>query len=118
MNMHDEPLGKDLSQLAGLLRKYGHHGYATVVEQIITTLETSNPDYERLAGTEMWGGSGPVWQACLTPSRTSGEAQEDEKSCHQTIIRIAATMDRLKIGTERSRCTAKIFQEWLDKGTI
>jgi hypothetical protein len=81
--MHDEPLGKDLNQLAGLLRKYGHHGQATVVEQIITTLETSNPDYERLAGIEMWGGSGAVWQACLTPSKRP----ENHRRTRNPVIR-------------------------------
>ena len=117
MNMQDEALGKDLHHLAELLHKYGHHGQMDVVDQILRTLETPTPDYERLAGIEMWGGSGAVWEVCLTP-RTSSEQKADEKSFLQTLIRIAAAMDRLKIGTARSRSTAKIFQEWLDKGII
>jgi hypothetical protein len=117
MNMKDEALGKDLHHLAELLHKYGHRGQADVVDQILHTLETPIPDYERLAGIEMWGGSGAVWEVCLTP-RTSSEQKADERSFLQTIIRIAAAMDRLKIGTDRSRSTAKIFQEWLDKGIV
>jgi hypothetical protein len=99
------------------VNKYGHHGQADVVDQILRTLETPTPDYERLAGIEMWGGSGAVWEVCLTP-RTSSEQKTDEKAFLQTIVQIAAAMDHLKIGTERSRSTAKIFQEWLDKGII
>ena len=91
MNMQDEALGKDLHHLAELLHKYGHYGQADVVDQIIPTLETPTPDYERLVGVEMWGGAGAVWEVCLTP-RTSSEQKADEKSFHLTIIRIAAAM--------------------------
>jgi hypothetical protein len=115
--MQDEALGEELHHLSELLRKYGHHGQANVVDQILSTLKTPIPDYKRLAGVEMWGGSGAVWEVCLTP-RTSSEENGDEKSFLQTIIRIAATMDRLKIGTERARSTAKIFQEWLDNRIV
>jgi len=107
---------KDLTQLAGLLRKYGHHGQATVVEQILTTLGTSSPEYKRLAGVDMWGGSGAVWDVCLAPSKGSSQAQADVKAFHETIIRSASAMERLAIGTERSRSAAKVFREWLDKG--
>jgi len=116
VNMN-EALDKDLHHLAELLHKYGHQGQADVVDQIQRTVETPIPDYDRLAGIEVWGGSGAVWEVRLTP-RTSSEQKGDEKSFLQTIIRIASAMDRLKIGTERSRSTAKIFQEWLDKGNI
>jgi hypothetical protein len=117
MNMKDEALGEDLHRLAGLLHKYGHPRQADVVDRILRTLETPIPDYERLAGIEMWGGSGAVWEVLLTP-RKSSEQKDDEKSFHQTIIRISAAMDRLKIGTERSRSTAKILQKWLDTGIV
>jgi hypothetical protein len=113
-----EMLDTDLMQLAGLLRKYEHCGQATVVEQIITTLDESQPDYKRLAGIDMWGGSGAVWEVSLTSSRASSEAQVDKKSFDQTIIRIASEMDRLGIGTERSRSIAKILQERLDKDIV
>lgn len=114
--MQDETLRIDLTHLAELLHKYGHHGQGAAVDRILATLETPTPDYKRLAGIDMWGGAGAVWDVCLTPSRASSEEQADEKSFHQTVIQIAATMDRLKIGTERSRSIAKIFQEWPDKG--
>jgi hypothetical protein len=117
MNMKDEALGKELHHLAELLHKYGHDDQADVVDQILGTLEAPTPDYHRMAGIEMWGGSGAVWEVCLTP-RTSSEQKADEKSFLQIIIRIAAAMDRLRIGTARSRSTAKIFQEWLDRGII
>ena len=108
--MQDEPLDRDLSQLAELLHKYGHDGQAMVVDEIRATLDTPSPDYQCLAGIDMWGGSGAVWEVCLTSSKASSEAQADKKSFHRTIIRIAETMDRLRIGTERSRSIAKIFQ--------
>jgi len=116
--MQEDSLRKDLAQLAALLRKYGHHGQATVVEQIITTLETASPDYKRLAGIDMWGGSGAVWEVCLTPSKESSTSQADEKLFHESIIHIAAAMEGLGIGTERSRSIAKIFRGWLDKGIV
>jgi hypothetical protein len=117
MNNKDEALGKDLHHLAELLHKYGHDGQADVVDHILRKLEVPTPDYQSIAGIEMWGGSGAVWEVCLTP-RTSSEQKADEKSFLQIIIRIAAAMDRLRIGTARSRSTAKIFQEWLDRGII
>jgi hypothetical protein len=85
MNMKDEALGNDLHRLADLLHKYRHQGQADVVDQIRRTLETSAPDYERLKGIDMWGGSGAVWEVCLTP-RTSREQKADEQSFLQTII--------------------------------
>jgi hypothetical protein len=118
MNIQHEILGKDLIQLAGLLHKYGHHGQATVVDEIRASLETLNPDYKRLASIDMWGGSGAVWEVSLTSSRTSPEGGADRESFHKTIIRIAESMDHLKIGTDRSRSIAKIFREWLDKGIV
>jgi len=115
MDSQVEALERDLSRLSELLHKYGHGGQATVVDQILATVGTTAPDYQRLAGIDMWGGSGAVWEVRLTPSATQNE---DEKAFLQTIIQIAATMDRLKIGTERSRFIAKTFQGWLDNGII
>jgi len=108
MNVRPETLRADLSQLAELLHKYGHDGQAAVVDEILATLETSNPDYKRLASIDMWGGSGTVWEVCLIGA--------DETSFGNAIIRIAAAMDQMKIGTDRSRFIAKTFQGWLDKG--
>jgi hypothetical protein len=116
--MQQGTLGSDLTRLSELLHKYGHHGQGRVVDEILVSLDTPKPDYKRLAGVEMWGGSGAVWEVCLTPARRSKEAQADEKFFHETIIRIAAAMDRLRIGTERSRSNAKIFKQWLDEGII
>jgi hypothetical protein len=106
MNTRPETLRADLSQLAELLHKYGHDGQAAVVDEIVATLETSTPDYKRLASIDMWGGSGAM--------RAAGRA--DETSFRNAIIRIAAAMDQMKIGTERTRFIAKTFQGWLDKG--
>jgi hypothetical protein len=115
MDSQVEALERDLNRLAELLHKYGRGGQATVVDQILVTVGTPTPDYQRLAGIEMWGGSGAVWEVRLIPS---GTPNEDEKAFLQTLIQIAATMDRLKIGTERSRFIAKTFQGWLDKGIV
>jgi hypothetical protein len=116
IKVQEQSLCKDLNELAGLLRKYGHEGQATVVDDILNTLNSPHPDYKRLTGVDMWGGSGAVWEVSLTSSGTSSEARTDERAFLRAIIRIAVAMDTLKIGTERSRSTAKIFQEWLDKG--
>ena len=107
-------LERELSRLSELLHKHGHGGQATVVDQILATLATPTPDYTRLAGVDMWGGSGAVWEVRLTPSGKS----EDERAFLQTIIELAATMDSLEIGTERSRSIARIFRGWLEKGII
>jgi hypothetical protein len=113
-----EKLGEDLALLAGLLTKYGQSPQAAVVIEILGTLRTSTPDYTRLAGADMWGGSGAVWEVSPGSSRGSSEERGDRKSFHQTIVRIAATMDRMKIGNEGSRSVARIFREWMDKGTV
>jgi hypothetical protein len=44
------------------------------------------------------------------------EGRADQTNFRKSIIRIAAAMDQMKIGTERSRFIAKTFQGWLDKG--
>ena len=105
-------LGADLLELARLLRKYGHDWQATVAEEISDTIGTATPDYRRLAGVDMWGGSGAVWEISFTSSSHSTEARQDEKLFNQIIIRIASAMDLIGIGTERSRSTARILQEW------
>jgi len=115
MNGQVEALERDLTRLSELLHKHGHGGQATIVDQILATVGTLTPDYKRLAGIDMWGGSGSVWEVRLT---SSGTCVEDERAFCQTIIQIVATMDRLKIGTERSRSIAKTFQEWLDRGIV
>lgn len=104
-----------MSRLSELLHKYEHGGQANVVDQILATLGTPAPDYKRLAGIDMWGGSGAVWEVRLTPS---GKCNEDERAFLQTIIQLSAAMDSLKIGTERSRSIARTLQGWLDKGII
>ena len=116
MNTQPETLRADLSQLAELLHKYGHKGQAAVVDEILATIETSTPDYKRLGSVDMWGGSGAVWEVCLIPSAMRGAAHADETSFRNVIIRIAAAMDQMKIGTDRTRFIAKTFQGWLDKG--
>jgi hypothetical protein len=115
MNIRREALSADLSQLAELLHKYGHDGQAAVVDEIMATLETSTPDYKRLASIDMWGGSGAVWEVCFFASAMGAEGRADEAYFRKAIIRIAATMDQMKIGTDRSRFIAKTFQGWLDK---
>ncbi len=116
MNARPQTLRADLSQLAELLHKYGHDGQAAVVDEILASLETSNPDYKRLSSIDMWGGSGAVWEVCLIPSAMRVAGRADETNFRNAIIRIAAAMDQMKIGTDRSRFIAKTFQGWLDKG--
>ena len=79
-----------------------------IVDQIIATLRTPHPDDKRLASIDMWGGPDAVRDVYLTG--------DDERVFRKAIIRIAAAMDQLKVGTERSRSIAKTFQKWLDEG--
>jgi hypothetical protein len=44
------------------------------------------------------------------------EGHADKARFRNAIIRIAATMDQMKIGTDRSRFIAKTFRGWLDQG--
>ena len=105
----------ELRELARLLQQYGHYGQMEVAEDIAKSLSTPNPDYKRLTGVDMWGGSGAVWEVCLTLSESS-EATADKKSFREIIIRIAYSMERLGIATRRSRDIAETFQMWVDKG--
>ena len=116
--MNDSPteLADGLRQLAQLLGKYGHNGQRQVVDELLASFEINSPDYGRLAGIDMWGGSGAVWEVSLTSYKRSTETQKDELLFRQSIIRIAAAMNHLGIGTERSQFIAKTFQIWIDKG--
>jgi hypothetical protein len=109
-------LTEALADASRLLRKYAHHGQAEVVEQIADSFVSGNPDYARLQGLDMWGGSGAVWETSLSPLRRTDETVADEGAFRQAIIEIASAMDRLGIGTERSRSTAEIFRDWIAKG--
>ena len=109
-------LGRDLTQASDLLHKYGHHAQGKVVDEMIASLEAADPDYKRLASVDMWGGPGAVWEVCLTPSSMNNEQRADETTFRKAIIRVAAAMDALKIGTERSQFIAKTLQGWIDKG--
>jgi len=60
-----EVLKEDLTRLASLHRRYQNYGQMVVLEEIITTFDTPQPDFNRLAGTEMWGGAGAVWESPL-----------------------------------------------------
>jgi hypothetical protein len=111
-----DALNRDLNVIAQLLCNYRHYGQARVVEEILGTLETASPDYKRLCGIDMWGGSGAVWDVYLPRSHRSEQSKADERDFRRAIIRIAETMNQLKIGTDRSRFIAATFQGWLDKG--
>jgi hypothetical protein len=109
-------LSRKLNQIAELLHKYGHHAQGAVVDSILDSIRAPEPDYKELAGIEMWGGAGAVWEVLLTPSSNSREEQADKESFQKAIVAIADAMDQLGIGTDRSRFIAKTFQGWLDKG--
>ena len=113
MTRQHEKLSKALGELSELLHKYGHDGQGNVVDEIIASLETPDPDYKRLAGIDMWGGAGSVADICenLTTKR---EGAGDERVFRKALVRVAAAMDDLKIGTKRSRSVAKSFRGLLD----
>jgi len=108
-----ERLSKDLLEVAELLSKYKHGGQEQVVRQIVESLSTPNPDFKRLTGVDMWGGSGAVWETILsTCSPTSDDVRRDEKAFQEAIIRVAESLERLGIGTTRSRSIADTFLQW------
>lgn len=113
---HTEVLGRDLRAIAELLRKYKHCGQADVVEEILATLETSTPDYDRLRGIDVWGGSGAVWEVNLCPARKSGEEKLDHTTYLEAIVQLATAMEDAGLATARTRSIAATFQSWLDKG--
>lgn len=106
----------DLLQLAELHRKYRNYGQASVLHDILTTLDMPNPDFKRLAGIEMWGGAGAIWEGPFGQSEASGNDQADKTLFRQIIVRMASSMDSLGCGTDRSRFIASVLQSWLDKG--
>jgi hypothetical protein len=119
MKTAKEELAEALSHLSELLGKYGHHSKRQVVDEILGTLRNSSPDYKRLAGVEVWGGAGAVWEVCLTPNWTADTTQrEDERSFLQSLIGVADAMERLQIGNDRTRSLSKTFREWLSQKTI
>jgi hypothetical protein len=117
ITMSETPtLAQDLSGIAALLKKYQHYGQMRTVEEILGTLDTSNPDYRRLCGTEMWGGAGAVWEVNIGTSQKSQEEKMDREAFFLFFIRLAETINHMGLGTDRSNFIAATFQTWLDKG--
>ncbi len=115
MKTAKDELAGALSHLSELLGKYGHHSKKQVVDEILATLRNSSPDYKRLAGVEVWGGAGSIWEVCLTPNWTADTVQrEDERLFLQTLIGVADAMECLRIGNKRTRSLAQTFREWLN----
>jgi hypothetical protein len=111
-----DALYRDLNEIAQLLIKYKHHSQARVVEEILDTLKTPSPDFERLRGIDMWGGAGAVWEVYLPQLFNSEQSKAAEGDFRRAIIRIAETMNQMGIGTDRSQFIAATFQRWLDNG--
>jgi len=109
-------LAQDLNGIAALLRKYQHYGQMRTVEEILGTLNTSNPDYRRLCGTEMWGGAGAVWEVNIGAFQKSQDEKTDRGAFFRLFIRLAETINQMGLGTDRSNFIAATFQTWLDKG--
>lgn len=109
-------LAQDLNGIAVLLEKYQHYGQMRTVEEILGALDTCNPDYRRLCGIEMWGGSGAVWEVNLGASQKSQEEKTDRAAFFRLFIRLAETLKQMGLGTDRSNFIAATFQTWLDKG--
>jgi hypothetical protein len=105
----------DLKQLAALCRKQGGYGQATLLDEMVAKLDSPNSDFKRLAGNEMWGGAGAIWESPLDQSNPPNNRSGDERNHREAIVRIASIMDRLGIGTDRSRFIANVLQSWLDK---
>ena len=109
-------LGQDLKEIAVLLRKYRHDGQMRTVEEILATLNTPTPDFQRLCGIEMWGGAGAVWDVNIAPSPTSDEEKADREAFFRAFVRLAKTMNSIGLGSARSDSIAATFQTWVDKG--
>jgi hypothetical protein len=113
----DNALEQALKEIEGLLRKYRHYGHADYVEEILASLETPQPDHDRLRGLGMWGGAGAVWEVNLPyPQQESELTKADQLAFLKAIIRLAEMMNQMGIGTERSREIAATFRYWIAKG--
>ena len=107
----DSALIQHLTRIAELLQKYGLP-QAEVVSDILKDLQATSPATTRLAGVDMWGGSGAIWETALPENA----GREDEIALREEIIRISHEMDRLGIGTTRSRSIREIYQTWKNNG--
>jgi hypothetical protein len=116
MTSSHDALIRDLGEIASLLHKYKNYGQAKVVEEILATLTTFSPDYERLRGVDLWGGAGAVWEVGPFTGGKPEETRADELAFRRAFIRLADTMNQMDIGTEHSRFIATTFQSWMDKG--
>jgi len=104
-----------LRSARGVLQKYNCYGQVRVVDDIIANVEIAAPDYRLLTSVEMWGGAGAVWDA--NPCNPdSAEHEMDRKTFWKSIVGVAREMDKIGIGTPRSRQIADIFQRWLNEG--
>jgi hypothetical protein len=106
-------LRQDLTVIAELLRKYRHFGQVQVVEEILVTLETPDPDYSQLRGIDVWGGAGAVWEVELGSSWGPAEVKTDRAVFYAAFVRLANTMDHAGLGTDRSRFIGEAFQSRL-----
>ena len=110
-----------LAELRDLLRKYGFHGQADIIQDILDRHSTDTQDFvDALQGVAMWGGAGAVWEVGdFTENGVAGpRAKADRRRFMRAIISLAQEMDRADLGTDRSRFIAATFSSWLDKELV
>ncbi|MGH9522510.1 MAG: hypothetical protein ACRD3E_08255 [Terriglobales bacterium] len=110
-------LAESLAVARDLLNKYDNPGQVDVIDRILSTFHTDVPDYRTLSGVDMWGGSGAVWEVLLCPCDTE-EHKKDTERFWNAMIDISREMDRIGVGTPRSRQIAETFQGWLKANVV
>jgi translation elongation factor EF-Tu-like GTPase len=108
-------MNKSLAELEVILTKHGHLAQANVVARL-SELQASDPRAftDLIQGPEMWGGSGAVWEASFESQAISAvETQDDIHRFRLALIDIAEAMDRLGVGTARSRDIASTVRGWV-----
>lgn len=110
-----------LSVIRDLLLRGDFPGQAAFIEGAIRMAREDSDDFATsIAGVDMWGGSGAVWDVCGFGGRGApeDEAKRDETAFRKAVIRLAEEMDELGIGTERSRYIADLFRQWQKQGLL
>lgn len=108
---------RELLRIEGLLRKHEFDAQADVVATLLA--EYDAPDHTRfqyaLQDVALWGGSGSVIDCSITSNArvVTPEVRQDERAFWSALVQLAEEMDRVGLGTARSRDVAATFRRRL-----
>lgn len=100
-----------LRELRDVLAREGCPEHAEIVDQIIQLYDTELDAFrQRLQSVDLWGGAGAVWDV--------NPRGPERKRFHELIIRLAAEMQAVGLGTARTQDIANTFRNWLASGLL